>query len=132
MTVLCDTNIVSELARPRPNPGVAAWGSNITSIALSVISLEEIIYGLSARPNQRIYNWFQAFLSDYCEIIPVTAEVAHRSGELRGTFRSKGITRSQADILIAATAQVHQLVLVTRNTRDFEDCGISLLNPFDD
>ena len=42
----------------------------------------------------------------------------------------RGIVRDQADMLIAATAQVHQLTLVTRNTRDFEGCGIGLLNPF--
>ncbi|XGB40582.1 MAG: hypothetical protein LVT47_02890 [Cyanobacteria bacterium LVE1205-1] len=51
---------------------------------------------------------------------------------MRGGFRIQGITRSQADILIAATARVHNLTLVTRNIRDFEDCGISLLNPFNE
>lgn len=51
---------------------------------------------------------------------------------MRGRFRSQGITRSQADILIGATAAVHQLTLVTRNIRDFEGCGILLLNPFNE
>lgn len=130
MTFLCDTNIISELVRPRPNPGVLAWSSQVSSISLSVISLEEIAYGLTSNPNSRIQNWFDQFLRNYCQIIPITAEIAQRSGELRGQLRTQGLTRSQADMLIAATAQVHQLTLVTRNIRDFEDCGISLLNPF--
>ncbi len=130
MTFLCDTNIISELARPRPNPGVLAWSSQVSSISLSVITLEEIAYGLTSNPNSRIQNWFDQFLRNYCQIIPITAEIAQHSGELRGQLRTQGLPRSQADMLIAATAQVHQLTLVTRNIRDFEDCGISLLNPF--
>lgn len=130
MTFLCDTNIISELARPQPNPGVIAWSGNVTSIALSVITLEEITYGLTAKPNARIQAWFQNFLNTYCQIIPITPEIAQSAGELRGRFRLQGITRSQADMLIAATAQIRQLTLVTRNTRDFEGCEISLLNPF--
>lgn len=61
--------------------------------------------------------------------MPITAEIAQRCGELGGQLRSQGKPRSQADMLIAATVQVHQLTLVTRNIRDFEDCGILLLNP---
>jgi toxin FitB len=126
MTFLCDTNIISELARTQPNPGVVAWSSDIGSITLSVITLEEITYGLIAKPNPRIQDWFQHFLSTYCQILPITSEIAQHAGELRGTFR----TRSQADMLIAATAHIHQLTLITRNIRDFEDCEIALLNPF--
>jgi predicted nucleic acid-binding protein len=50
---------------------------------------------------------------------------------MRGAFQARGRTRSVQDMLIAATAQVHQLVLVTRNVRDFEDCALTLLNPID-
>ncbi|MCA1993995.1 MAG: type II toxin-antitoxin system VapC family toxin [Coleofasciculus sp. S288] len=132
MTFLCDTNIISELTRPQPNPGVIAWSSNVTAIALSVITLEEIAYGLSAKPNARIQAWFQNFLTTSCQILPITPDIARRSGELRGNFRVQGITRSQADMLIAATAHIHQLTLVTRNARDFEGCEIALLNPFNE
>jgi toxin FitB len=54
MTIFCDTNIISELARPRPNPGVIAWSQNIESISISVITLEEIIYGLDLLGNKEI------------------------------------------------------------------------------
>ena len=124
MTFLCDTNIISELSRPQPNPGVLAWNTQVLSISLSVITLEEIAYGLASKPNARLQNWFEEFLKTYCQIIPITAEIAQLSGELRGRLRTQGKPRTQADMLIAATAYLHQLTLVTRNTRDFEDCGI--------
>ena len=73
---------------------------------------------------------FEQFLSGHCTILPVTADIAKRCGQLRGTLQARGKTRSQADMLIAATAQMHQLTLVTHNARDFEDCGITFLNPF--
>ncbi|MEQ9371478.1 MAG: type II toxin-antitoxin system VapC family toxin [Coleofasciculus chthonoplastes F3-SA18-01] len=130
MIFLCDTNIISELARPQPNPGVLEWSTEISSIVLSVITIEEITYGLTSKPNVRIQNWFNQFLNTYCQIMPITDEIAQRCGELRGQLRTQGKPRSQADMLIAATAQVHQLTLVTRNIRDFEDCGILILNPF--
>jgi predicted nucleic acid-binding protein len=130
MSYLCDTNIISELARPKPNIGIVAWSESVTTITLSTITIEEIAFGLIAKPNPRIQAWFQNFLRTYCQVLPVTSEIAQLAGELRGGFRNKGITRSQADMLISATAKVHNLTLVTRNTRDFEDCGVSLLNPF--
>jgi predicted nucleic acid-binding protein len=130
MKFLCDTNIISDLARPQPNSGVLKWSVEISSIALSVITLEEISYGLTSKPNARIQAWFQQFLHSYCQIIPVTPEIGLCAGEMRGKLRNQGKTRSQADMLIAATAQIHQLTLVTRNIRDFEDCDILLLNPF--
>ncbi|PHJ56903.1 hypothetical protein VF14_34555 [Nostoc linckia z18] len=130
MTFLCDTNIISELARPQPNSGVLTWAAKVSSIAISVITVEEISYGLTLKPNPRIENWFENFLENYCQILPITAEIAKRSGELRGQLRLIGKTHTQADMMIAATAQIHQLTLVTRNIRDFDSCGIPLLNPF--
>ena len=130
MSFLCDTNIISELARPKPNAGVLSWSAKISSMNLSVITVEEIYFGLAAKPNKRIEQWFEQFLNNYCTILPVTINIARISGSLRGNFRRQGLQRTQADILIAATAQIHQLTLVTRNVRDFEGCNIQILNPF--
>jgi len=127
---LVDTNIISELARPQPNPGVAQWAETANSVALSVITVEEIYFGLSWKPNPRIQSWFDAFLDQYCEVLPITPEIAKGSARMRGRLQSKGLPRSQADMLIAATAEHHQLTLLTRNVRDFDDCGLAIQNPF--
>lgn len=69
---------------------------------------------------------------DRCRVFPITEAVARCAGTLRGQLRAAGETRTQADMLIAATAQVHQLELATRNVRDFRGCGLALLDPFDE
>jgi len=130
MTFLCDTNVLSELVRKDPDPGVVAWLNRQSSIALSAVTVEEIAYGLAWKPRPRVQRWFEGFVRTLAHVLPVTDEIARRSGELRGGFQSRGETRSMADMLIAATAQRHQLTLATRNTRHFEDCGIPLLDPF--
>jgi predicted nucleic acid-binding protein len=130
MTQLVDTNILSELVRPRPNPGVVAWARGITTISLSIITLEEITCGLEAKPNRRIEAWFDSYFESHCTFLDVTEAIARHAGHLRGNLRRRGITRTQADMLIAATASIGGLTLVTRNDRDFDGCGIALLNPF--
>ena len=87
--MLVDTNVVSELARPRPNARVVAWFSEQSRIHLSVITLD------------------------------VTPAIARASGELRAARETSGRRVAMADMLIAATALAHGLTLVTRNVRDF-------------
>jgi len=130
MTFLVDTNVVSELTKRIPNPGVLAWAESVSLVSLSVVTVEEIFFGLTRKPNQRIQSWFESFLVASCDICHVTPEVARCCGLLRGRLAARGRQRTQADMLIAATAQINQLTLVTRNLRDFEDCGIALLDPF--
>lgn len=131
MSVLVDTNVLSELTRPAPNPGVLRWASQVVGRPhVSVIVQEEIYYGLSWRPNSRIQSWLEAFFEVRCVVLPLTPEIARYSGRLRGSLQARGETRTQADMLIAATAAVHGLTLVTRNAADFHGCNIALLDPF--
>jgi len=130
MDYLCDTNILSELTRPLPNSGVLAWASQVKVVALSAIVVEELAFGLAWRPNPRVRAWFDDFIAAHCQVLPVTDAVARRAGTLRGSLRTAGQTRTQADMLIAATAVEYGLTLVTRRTRDFEGCGVALLCPF--
>ena len=127
---LCDTNVLSELIRRQPNPGVLGWADEQASIAISVVTVEEISYGLAWRPAPRIAAWFDRFLERRCEVLPVTAEIARVSGQLRGRLQAQGETRNQADMVLAATATIHGLTLVTRNVRHMVDCGVVVLNPF--
>lgn len=131
MTWLLDTNVLSELARPVVNPGVEEWAREQSFVYLSVVTVEEVLYGLSWKPNARIRSWFDRFFQEgSCQILPVDIVVARTCGMLRGRLQSRGETRSQADMLIAATAAVHGLTVVTRNTADFDGCGVALLDPF--
>ena len=129
MTYLVDTNVISELSRRAPDHGVLAWAGGVTRLAVSVISVDEVFFGLAWRPNARVLDWMEAFFQRH-EVLTISEAIARRGGELRGQLAARGIVRHQADMLIAATAQARQLTLVTRNTRDFENCGIGLLNPF--
>lgn len=129
MPYLIDTNIISELCRHNPDANVLAWANKVARVSISVISVDEIVYGLTRKPNVRVLTWMQAFFKRH-NIIPISEAIAYRGGELRGQLAARGIICHQADMLIAATADVHGLSLVTRNIRDFEHCNIVLINPF--
>ena len=130
MTFLCDTNVISEAIRPTPQLTIRQWLDEQTPIFLSAVTIEEIYYGLAYKDAHRQTQWFEKFLQSRVEVLPITDAIARQSGIWRGQFRKKGITRSQADLLIAATVYAYGLILATRNLRDFEDCDIQLFNPF--
>jgi predicted nucleic acid-binding protein len=128
--MLVDTNIISELARPNPNEGVLSWSAQVTRIHISVVTLEELNFGLAWKNNPRISQWLEGFLEMHCTLLPVTPAIARLAGQLRGHLQKQELVRHQADMLIAATAAVHGLPLITRNEKDFTDCGITVINPF--
>lgn len=129
---LADTNIISELMRPVPHAGVVRWVEALdqtAGFAVSAVSVDEILFGLTHKPRPRALALFNR-LAARTMVLDVTEAVARRAGEMRGLLAVRGQVRSQADMFIAATAQVHALTLVTRNVRDFDGCGIAVLNPF--
>ncbi len=129
---LADTNIISELMRPVPHAGVVRWVEALdqtVGFAVSAVSVDEILFGLTHKPRPRALALFNG-LAARTTVLDVTEFVARRAGEMRGLLAARGQARSQADMFIAATAQVHALTLVTRNVRDFDGCGIAVLNPF--
>lgn len=128
---LCDTNIVSELMRRSPDENVWAWTASQDHFHLSVITVEEIYCGLERKQLVKKREWFQRFVAKLCTVVPVDEKIAERAGVLRGDFSAKGEVRAQADMLIAATAWRHSLSVVTRNTKDFQGCGVALFNPFE-
>ncbi|WP_136622221.1 MULTISPECIES: type II toxin-antitoxin system VapC family toxin [Mesorhizobium] len=131
---LLDTNIVSDVQRRLPKP--TAWLASIDpeSLNLSVITIGEIERGIvkqrkvDAERATRLDLWLRELRRDNADrILAVTEEVALAWGRI-----SAGRTRGSADTLIAATALVHDLILVTRNVTDFDDTGVTVLNPWDD
>lgn len=130
---LLDTNIVSDVQRRLPKP--TEWLASIDpgSLNLSVITIGEIERGIvkqrkvDAERATRLDLWLRELRRDNADrILAVTEEVALAGGRI-----SAGRTRGSADTLIAATALVHDLILVTRNVTDFDDTGVTVFNPWD-
>jgi predicted nucleic acid-binding protein len=136
---LLDTNIPSELTRPNPQISVCQWLDNAddSKLYLSVISLGEIVKGLKTLPAGKrrsgLEQWLDETLRPWFEgrILPVNESIAERWGSLAGECELKGRPLKVADGLIAATALVHDLTVVTRNVRDFEGLGAEIFNPWD-
>lgn len=128
---LADTNVVSEFVKKNPNPQVMQWTETVTLLAISVVTIEEAHFGLAWRPDARKLELFNAIAQRMHAVYPVTESIARRAGVLRGQFQAQGIARSAPDMLIAATAQEHQLIIATRNVRDFLGCGVQVVNPFE-
>ena len=130
---LVDTNVISELPKRAPDPAVIAWFSAQESIALSVITIEEIAFGVGRAPPEqakKLRPWFEKLLAIPPILVAIDKEVAHAAGRLRAALEQAGKVASQADMLIAASASRTGRILVTRNIKHFEGCGVPLLNPF--
>jgi len=133
---LLDTNNISEIRKgPRCHPNVAAWCSNLEedSLYLSVLVLGEIregIEGLRGRDAGKANEldlWLEQLQTSFqSQILPVDIAISQEWGRFSSLH-----TVPIVDGLLAATATAHGLVLVTRNTRDFADFGIQLINPFE-
>jgi len=129
--VLADTNVISEFVKSTPDVQVMRWLQSVQLMAISAITLEEAHFGLAWQPNTRKLALFNALVQRLHAVYPMTPAIAQRGGVLRGQFQAQGIVRSAPAMLIAATAIEHQLVLATRNVRDFMGCGVQVVNPFD-
>jgi predicted nucleic acid-binding protein len=136
---LLDTNIPSEFSRDRPEPRVVQWlkAQPVPTLFLSAVTIGEIRKGLIVLPQGRrrteLETWFHTDLLIWFRdrIMPVTHSIADRWGRLDGECELKGIPLNTADGMIAATALVHELTVVTRNVRDFARLDVELFNPWD-
>jgi len=136
VSFLLDTNAVSEWVKPQPNPGLMSWMEAVDEdrTFLSVISLAELHYGVERMPpgrrRDRLAEWVSDELSLRFEgrILPVSAAIAEMWGKTVSRSEAAGRPVGVLDAFLAATAEVHRLVLVTRNTADFH--GVEVLNPW--
>jgi predicted nucleic acid-binding protein len=109
---------------------------SMTSSFLSVVSLGEMVKGLTVLPaskrRQELQQWIDRTLRPWFDgrILPVTERIAERWGVLAGECQLKGRGLSMADGLIVATALEHDLTVATRNVRDFSDLGVTVFNPW--
>jgi predicted nucleic acid-binding protein len=130
---LLDTNVVSELRKPRPHGAVLAWitAVNDADLHLSAVTLGEIQAGIELTREQdldkatEIERWLDQLAGAY-NILPMDASVFRQWAKL---MHRQSDTLYE-DAMIAATAHVHRLTVVTRNEADFKSFGVKLLNPF--
>lgn len=134
---LLDTNVISEPKRARPDEGVIAWlGDQLLSdLHISVITVGELRRGIvRLEPGRRrddLDFWLADLILRYGErILPVDLDVTERWAALAETARAAGRPSEMTDELIAATAHVHGLTVVTRNVRHFEPTGCRVLSPW--
>ena len=136
---LLDTNVVSELRKPRRNPHVVKWlaAAPADGLHLSVITIGEIALGLARQRRagtleaaghaDALQAWLEGLLADYAgRIIPVDIAIATRWGRLCDAH-----PQFATDMLVAATALDHGLTVATRNVAHFRPCGVPVIDPFE-
>jgi len=143
---LLDTNCVSELVRPKPEPRVLEWMEAVDEhlppeagreamLYLSVLTVGEIRKGLAGLPQSkrrtRLETWLEVGLQARFagRIVPIDAAIADRWGLIAAEAKRKGIALSVINGLLAATALHHNLTVVSRNLRDFANAQVQVLNP---
>ena len=135
---LLDTNVVSELRKQRPDRHVKVWSDAqaADSLFLSSVTLAEIRYGIGRQADPKFRNALTVWLDHRLRpwfagrILPVDEEVILEWRRMVARGRERSITFRQPDLCIAATAQVHALVVCTRNEDDFRQTGVPVFNPW--
>ncbi|MFE3838496.1 type II toxin-antitoxin system VapC family toxin [Pseudogemmobacter sonorensis] len=137
--IILDTNIVSELLRPAPEPQVESWlaGREGTQVFLTAVTEAELRYGVALLPEGRRQAGLSLMLDsilreDFADrILPFDSPAAETFAVIASTRRASGRPIAQADCQIAAIARAVGASIATRNVKDFEGCGIEVINPWD-
>lgn len=137
--IILDTNVISELMKTSPNEHVIAWLDRQDAITLftTSITIAEITYGLDVLLVGKRRDYLEAAFNQVLidafkhRVLIFDERAAHVYGKLMGHRKRSGHSLSVLDGQIAAIARTHQMSLATRNTRDFMDCELNLINPFE-
>ncbi len=135
MTYLADANVLSEATKPAASEKAVDWlRRQEKELVVDAIILGEVRYGIllmqKGRKRQKLEKWFNDVVAAL-RCLPWDAATGLRWAELQAQLRASGLTMPMRDGMIAATALRHGLVVATRNTRDFKNAGVSVVNPFD-
>ena len=135
MIYLVDANILSEPTKQTANPKVVVWlTANEAKLVVDPIIVGELRIGILALPKgrkrEKLEQWFET-LVETIDCLPWDATVSRRWAALVVELKRKGLTVPLLDGMIAATALQHDLVVATRNTRDFKKTGVKTIDPFE-
>ena len=133
-----DTNVVSELMRPSPEPAVERWVGQhpASSLYFTAIGEAELRYGVAVMPNgarrETLAAEMEGLLRDDLRdrVLPFDSEAARAYAEIAAKRRAEGRPPSQSDCQIAAIARCRNAAIVTRNIRDFEGTGLEIVDPW--
>ncbi len=135
--ILVDTNVWSELTKPRSDPAVLAWlEANDDDLALSTLVIAEIRYGIelieAAQKRKHIAGWLDGLESRYYSQTWVFGvDDAHQYGRLAALPEVKSRKPQVIDIQLAAQAMARDAIVATRNVKDFEWTGVRVVNPWE-
>jgi len=135
---LLDTNVLSELRKPKPEPKVVTFvaAQPLDQLYVSIVTFAEIRFGIelvsNARKRSELNDWLSHKLRPMFEdrVLAVSEDVMFRWRLLVEEGRRAGHTYSQPDLIIGATALCHDLTVVTRDTDEFDRANIPVLNPW--
>jgi hypothetical protein len=136
--IILDTNVISELMRPRPCPQVVGWVAKqaATELATTSITEAEVLYGIevlkkSKRRDQLLAAAEAMFAEDFAgRIFAFDSDAARNFAEIAAGRRALGRPISHPDAQIAAIAKTRGAILATRNGADFADCGLDVIDPW--
>lgn len=137
--IIIDTNVISEMMKPSPATAVVDWFNKqeTVSLYLTTISIGEIGYGIRALPDGKrrrlLAEGFEALLKAAFEnrILDFDETAARNYGDIMGNRKEVGRPLVCLDGQIIAIALANSSAIATRNTKDFEHCGLTIFNPFD-
>jgi toxin FitB len=137
VTVLLDTNVISETTRQVPNAHVLGFLASLDHAFVSVVTIHELHFGICRMPLGRrrtdLATAVDRFFTTFDDaVIDLDRALARRASELRADAQAKGRILHLADAVIAATALENGLRFATRNVSDFTGLGVALVNPWDD
>lgn len=134
--IIVDTNVLSEMMNPVPDPTVVAWFSQVTrrEQAVAATVAAELWAGAAIRPDGRKRRLLQARIEAALigmSVLPFDETAARHYADVMATRKIAGRPITSFDAQIAATARAHDTAIATRNIRDFDGCGIKIINPWD-
>jgi len=132
-----DTNVISEMLRPRPNPSVRAWLARLERRrqAVAATTAAELLAGVATMPRGRRRDRLSHLIEDALAgiaILPFDERAAHHYAQITATRRAAGRPISTVDAQVAATARAYGAAVATRDTGSFTGCGVDLINPWTD